>query len=176
MARGRTLGPVQAAALLLLLLVLLLAPRPARAQTQASQPTIYTPPAGSKFRYSGCFNETTDLPGTARERALDGSHRVAPGSMTVQACIDFCGGGGGGAGDKPFKYAGLEFSRYVGEDGGGYGDVGWRSGWSGMVPCMLLPVTLSTMEYLLTLILFFPSQRMLVRQQSLRPHYKARRL
>ncbi|KLU87640.1 hypothetical protein MAPG_06635, partial [Magnaporthiopsis poae ATCC 64411] len=70
-------------------------------------PAIYTPPAGSKFRYSGCYNETTDLPGTARERALDGSHRVAPGSMTVQACIDFCGGGA----DKPYKYAGLEFSR-----------------------------------------------------------------
>ncbi|KAL8370825.1 hypothetical protein RB595_000933 [Gaeumannomyces hyphopodioides] len=116
MARG-SLGLVPGALNLSLfmalsLLLLLLAPGPARAQATSTQgagaasPTIYSPPAGSKFKYSGCFNETTDLPGTARERALDGSHRVSPGSMTVQACIDFCDGG-----DKPYKYAGLEFSR-----------------------------------------------------------------
>ncbi|KAL8304189.1 hypothetical protein RB597_004539 [Gaeumannomyces tritici] len=111
MARG-SFGPVPGALHLTLiltlplLLLLLLAPARARAQQQQQQPTIYSPPAGSKFKYSGCYNETTDLPGTARERALDGSHRVSPGSMTVQACIDFCDGG-----EKPYKYAGLEFSR-----------------------------------------------------------------
>ncbi|KAI1504414.1 hypothetical protein F5X99DRAFT_423864 [Biscogniauxia marginata] len=69
------------------------------------------------YAYAGCFNETTTLPGTTRQRALaGGAQQTLPGAMTVPLCLGFCadgGGGGGGAdaGGHRFAYAGLEYSR-----------------------------------------------------------------
>jgi len=72
-------------------------------------PEIYN--ASPVYKYQGCFNETVDLPGTARERALpEGSHRVSEGTLTAPDCLAFCGATNNGA---AFKYAGMEYSRYV---------------------------------------------------------------
>ncbi|TLD28993.1 hypothetical protein PspLS_03836 [Pyricularia sp. CBS 133598] len=68
---------------------------------------IFSPPASSKYKYHGCYNETTGLPGTSGvQRAIDGKHKTAPGSMTVQSCLDFCS-----SDDTVYKFAGIEFSR-----------------------------------------------------------------
>jgi hypothetical protein len=65
----------------------------------------------------GCYNETTDLPNTTGVRALSGgTNLVAAGNMTVEMCWAFCRTGAGDAsGGKSgsFKFAGLEYARYV---------------------------------------------------------------
>ncbi|KAF6803406.1 wsc domain-containing protein [Colletotrichum sojae] len=87
---------------LLTITLLLLLSSIASAQT----PTIYT--GSDKYKYQGCFNETTDLPGTARERALsNGANQVVDGNMTVPLCLSFCSTGT----DKEYTYAGIEYSR-----------------------------------------------------------------
>ncbi|KAL0939012.1 uncharacterized protein CTRU02_205623 [Colletotrichum truncatum] len=63
-----------------------------------------------KYKYQGCFNETNDLPETARERALsNGASKVFDmnANMTVPICLSFCSNGT----DKEYKYAGVEYSR-----------------------------------------------------------------
>jgi len=63
------------------------------------------------YKYQGCFNETVDLPGTARERALpQGAHKVAEGTLTALDCLAFCATSNNGS---TYKYAGIEYSRYV---------------------------------------------------------------
>ncbi|KAJ4397165.1 hypothetical protein N0V93_001389 [Gnomoniopsis smithogilvyi] len=72
----------------------------------AQGPMIYN--SSTDYQYSGCYTETTNLPYTGGTRALNnGSNQVGTGNMTVSMCLNFCGGGSG----RPFKYAGLEYSR-----------------------------------------------------------------
>ncbi|KAI1828473.1 WSC domain-containing protein [Xylaria intraflava] len=61
------------------------------------------------YTYAGCWNETTDLPGTTGLRALDGINKVLLGTMTVQKCLDFCAHSDGAHGAH--RLAGLEYSR-----------------------------------------------------------------
>ena len=99
---------VSSAALLALCLLVTMLPGTAFAQDPPVQPLeIYN---GSKiYKYQGCFNETVDLPGTARERALpEGTHRISEGTMTAPDCLAFCGSANNGG---AYKYAGIEYSR-----------------------------------------------------------------
>ncbi|KAK3329711.1 WSC domain-containing protein [Apodospora peruviana] len=66
---------------------------------------IYTDTAGG-YKYLGCFNETMGIALTDGSRSLsNGKNEVKIGGMTVQVCQQFCK-----EGEKPFKYAGLEFA------------------------------------------------------------------
>lgn len=57
----------------------------------------------AKYTYLGCYNETTDIAGSDRSRALaGGTNQVRRGEMTVPLCLNFCG---------EYRYAGLEWSR-----------------------------------------------------------------
>ncbi|KAK1769562.1 WSC domain-containing protein 2 [Phialemonium atrogriseum] len=100
---------------LLLLLLLLSAPRPTAASTATTttSPAAPTPTVldvSDRYRYAGCYNETTAVSGAGGARALgDGADEVLAGQMTVPLCLGFCAGGGGGG--TVYKYAGLEFSR-----------------------------------------------------------------
>ncbi|KAM4059693.1 WSC domain-containing protein [Hirsutella rhossiliensis] len=86
--------------LLLSLTLLVLA---AAAQTQHVR--IYN--ESTKYTYHGCFNETTDIDGSDRSRALaDGINQVKRGEMTVPLCLGFCANG-----RTQYRYAGLEWSR-----------------------------------------------------------------
>ncbi|KAK0618114.1 WSC domain-containing protein [Bombardia bombarda] len=103
------------APLLLSVLLLLLISAPAALAgddprlATTSNLTIFADPSSS-YAYHGCFNETTDLPGTTGRRALDGGiNEVKPGNMTVQMCQAFCKAGGSGG--PAYKFAGLEYSR-----------------------------------------------------------------
>ncbi len=89
---------------LLLLLVTLFAATVA-ADDAPKTPVVV---AGSgKYKYLGCYNETSGLTNTTGARTLDGgSKEVLPGNMTVETCLAFCGDIG-----TPYKYAGVEFSR-----------------------------------------------------------------
>ena len=101
-----------------LLLLLSLFVLSARASTAASTTTSTSPAAptptvldvSDRYRYAGCYNETTAVSGAGGARALgDGADEVLAGQMTVPLCLGFCAGGGGGG--TVYKYAGLEFSR-----------------------------------------------------------------
>lgn len=60
-----------------------------------------------KYKYDGCYNETTQIPGSADTRALGGGiDESLPGKMTVPLCLAFCGNGA-----TEYRYAGLEWSR-----------------------------------------------------------------
>lgn len=73
----------------------------------AASPTIVESVPDSKYRYYGCYNETTSVAGTGGARALaGGTSEVLPGQMTVPACLAFCGGGGA----TQYTYAGLEYA------------------------------------------------------------------
>ncbi|KAH8910940.1 WSC-domain-containing protein [Coniochaeta sp. PMI_546] len=73
----------------------------------AAAPTIVQSITGSKYKYAGCYNETTSVAGAGGARALDGGqNEVLKGDMTVPVCLAFCAGGA-----TEYKYAGLEFSR-----------------------------------------------------------------
>lgn len=73
--------------------------------SSGAKPTIQD--ISSKYKYQGCYNETTGIPGTSGARALDGGiNEVLGGNMTVQICLAYCNNGG-----MTYKYAGLEFSR-----------------------------------------------------------------
>jgi hypothetical protein len=75
--------------------------------TNTSQPRIY--PGSDGYKYYGCYNETTQIQDSAEDRALaDGTHLVKAGKMTVPMCLEFCTSNG-----TQYKYAGLEWSRYV---------------------------------------------------------------
>lgn len=74
--------------------------------TFAQTPTIYN--SSTAYLYAGCYTETNNLPSTSGARALDGGAvQVGTGNMTVNMCLEFCGGGSG----VMYKYAGLEYSR-----------------------------------------------------------------
>jgi hypothetical protein len=103
-----------------LILPLLLLTHPSHAQESPppSPPslTIANDPA-SGYVYHGCYNETTALADTTGARALaDGTNLVAPGDMTAERCWEFCrtgaGDSSGGKGGR-FKFAGLEYARFV---------------------------------------------------------------
>lgn len=99
----------------LLPLVLSSAAATAQSTTPADLEIVNNPSSG--WVYHGCYNETTDLPDTTGVRALaNGANRVSPGEMTVQMCWDFCSTGAGdskGGTSARFKFAGLEYARYV---------------------------------------------------------------
>ncbi|KAI9171569.1 WSC domain-containing protein [Paramyrothecium foliicola] len=60
-----------------------------------------------KYEYYGCYNETTEIEGSAQTRALgDGINEVKKGEMTVPMCLAFCSGG-----RTEYRYAGLQWSR-----------------------------------------------------------------
>jgi hypothetical protein len=78
------------------------APVPAPAG-ETVKPAIYT--GSDKYIYQGCYNETVDIPNTAKDRALPGGmNTVMAGNMTVPLCLAFCNQNG-------FRYAGVEYSR-----------------------------------------------------------------
>jgi hypothetical protein len=63
------------------------------------------------YGYMGCYNETTEIEGSGRTRALaGGANVVRKGEMTVPLCLDFCYTADNGS---HYRYAGLEWSRYV---------------------------------------------------------------
>lgn len=79
----------------------------AAAASAADKVSIYQ--GNEKYEYKGCYNETTQIPGSAGTRALDGGiNEVKQGEMTVPMCLSFCGDG-----DTQYLYAGLEWSRCV---------------------------------------------------------------
>lgn len=79
----------------------------AAAASAADSVNIYK--GNKKYEYKGCYNETTQIPGSAGTRALDGGiNEVKQGEMTVPMCLSFCGDG-----DTQYLYAGLEWSRCV---------------------------------------------------------------
>ncbi len=100
-------------ALQILLLAAPLAGRAAAADDTQPQVRVYTDDT-RKYTYHGCFNETTLVEGSAGTRALSGgSSLVQPDNMTVPACLTFCQ-----SGDTKYRYAGVEWSRYVFWGGG----------------------------------------------------------
>jgi hypothetical protein len=61
------------------------------------------------YAYQGCYNETTNLEDSSGRRALDGGITdVREGEMTVELCLDICGNG-----DVEYRFAGLQWARYV---------------------------------------------------------------
>ncbi|CAM1506748.1 Fc.00g063890.m01.CDS01 [Cosmosporella sp. VM-42] len=69
--------------------------------------TIYE--ESTTYDYYGCYNETTDIDNTAKNRALDGgTHMVKKGTMTVPMCLNFCT-----SNNTEYTYAGLEWSRCI---------------------------------------------------------------
>lgn len=94
--------------LLLVLAVLLMSlTATTAAQDPASQLTIYND--SKKYAYHGCYNETTEIPGSDHTRALGGGiNEVKRGEMTVPMCLAFCSNG-----DTQYRYAGLEWARCV---------------------------------------------------------------
>ncbi|KAJ6445867.1 carbohydrate-binding WSC [Purpureocillium lavendulum] len=87
---------------LIVALALLVAVAAAQA---SSQLTIYND--SKKYGYYGCYNETTEIPGSDHTRALGGGiNEVKRGEMTVPMCLAFCSNG-----DTQYRYAGLEWAR-----------------------------------------------------------------
>lgn len=61
----------------------------------------------NKYRYYGCYNETTQIKDSAEQRALNGgAHLIRAGKMTVPMCLEFCASNG-----TEYAFAGLEWSR-----------------------------------------------------------------
>lgn len=74
----------------------------AATSTGTTTASIY--PGTAKWTYYGCWNETTTVNNTAQLRALSGGTTESGDNMTVQTCLDFCGGS---------TYAGLEYTQYA---------------------------------------------------------------
>ncbi|KAH0526425.1 hypothetical protein TsFJ059_009745 [Trichoderma semiorbis] len=73
----------------------------------AANATVSVWDDSDKYKYFGCYNETTQVPGSADTRALGGGIQESlPGAMTVPTCLAFCGNGA-----TEYRYAGLEWSR-----------------------------------------------------------------
>lgn len=99
---SRLSGTLLAAAL-----ALLVATMPQGVVRADASLTIYD--SSTMYRYGGCFNETTEIPGSSMTRAMqDGKMEELNGTMTVESCLDFCGHNGTGT---SYKFAGLEYSR-----------------------------------------------------------------
>ncbi|OTB07533.1 hypothetical protein M426DRAFT_267952 [Hypoxylon sp. CI-4A] len=64
-----------------------------------------------KFKYIGCYSDTTPAPGNFR--SLDGPFVHIPGIMQVTPCLNYCtnAGNSNSSTGKGWKYAGLEFSK-----------------------------------------------------------------
>lgn len=76
-------------------------PKPQVVQTYKSTP--------ARYRYLGCYNETTSLANTSGERALYGGiNWVDADAMTVEKCWKFCARSDA---QVEYKYAGLEYAR-----------------------------------------------------------------
>ncbi|KAI9868686.1 MAG: hypothetical protein M1813_004536 [Trichoglossum hirsutum] len=56
----------------------------------------------ARYKYVGCYNETTGFEEGGRVRALAGGNMFADDAMTVAKCLAFCGSA---------HYAGLEYQR-----------------------------------------------------------------
>ncbi|RFU75285.1 carbohydrate-binding wsc [Trichoderma arundinaceum] len=73
----------------------------------AANATVSVYDDSDKYKYYGCYNETTQVPGSAETRALGGGiDESLPGEMTVPKCLAYCGNGA-----TEYRYAGLEWSR-----------------------------------------------------------------
>lgn len=73
----------------------------------AANATVSIYDDSKKYKYYGCYNETTQVPGSADTRALGGGiDESLPGQMTVPICLAYCGNG-----DTQYRFAGLEWSR-----------------------------------------------------------------
>ncbi|KJZ73522.1 hypothetical protein HIM_07078 [Hirsutella minnesotensis 3608] len=93
--------------LLLLPLALLLTIAVAQQTHPPGQVRIYDD--SKLYKYLGCYNETTEVPGSDGSRALpDGIDEVRQGEMTVPMCLAFCANG-----RTQYRYAGLQWSRSV---------------------------------------------------------------
>lgn len=76
-----------------------------QAQDANGSLTIYDD--SDKYKYYGCYNETTQIEGSSQNRALVGGiNEVKEGEMTVPMCLNFCANG-----RTQYRYAGLEWSR-----------------------------------------------------------------
>ncbi|KAK5990855.1 WSC domain-containing protein 2 [Cladobotryum mycophilum] len=72
---------------------------------QSANVTIWK--GSKKYHYYGCYNETTQISGSAETRALEGGiNEVKQGQMTVPLCLAYCS-----EGTTEYRYAGLEWSR-----------------------------------------------------------------
>ncbi|UKZ53745.1 hypothetical protein TrVGV298_007544 [Trichoderma virens] len=75
----------------------------------AANATVSVYDDSKKYKYFGCYNETTQIPDSAETRALGGGiDESLPGQMTVPICLAFCGNGA-----TQYRFAGLEWSRYT---------------------------------------------------------------
>ncbi|KAI0890529.1 uncharacterized protein GGS22DRAFT_151127 [Annulohypoxylon maeteangense] len=65
----------------------------------------------AKYRYAGCWSETTEL--TPHTRALDGVYLTVVGQMQVSPCINYCAHSynHNHPEKKGWQYAGLEYAR-----------------------------------------------------------------
>jgi len=91
-----------------LLLLLAWIPAPAAAADGDVKQPLVVYNQSTTYAYLGCYNETNDLPNSARKRALpDGINDVRPDTMTVPECLKFCAS----STNITYKYAGLEYSR-----------------------------------------------------------------
>jgi hypothetical protein len=60
----------------------------------AANATVSVYNDSKKYKYYGCYNETTQVPGSADTRALGGGiDESLPGKMTVPICLAFCSNG-----------------------------------------------------------------------------------
>ncbi|CAN8099356.1 unnamed protein product [Discula destructiva] len=90
------------------LMILLLLASTSSQSPDTKSPIIYN--SSTAYNYTGCFTETDHLPNTTGVRALNGgTNEVGLGNMTVETCLDFCGGDSPGG--ARYTYAGLEYSR-----------------------------------------------------------------
>lgn len=97
-------GPLPALVIALVALVPLALVGAAQKQQQLA---IYN--GSATYAYHGCYNETTQVAGSERTRALSGgTSDVRPGAMTVPLCLAICAGGA-----ERYRYAGLEWARRV---------------------------------------------------------------
>ncbi|KXJ95455.1 WSC domain-domain-containing protein [Microdochium bolleyi] len=71
----------------------------------------------SNYFYAGCYNDTNQLPNSTGAHAL--SHvLVGEGYLTAAMCLEWCAHNGTASLGRPYKFAGLEYSRecYCGDD------------------------------------------------------------
>lgn len=66
----------------------------------------------SNYNYAGCYNDTNMLNGSSGAHALD-IVILGSGFLTVPMCLEWCAHNGTALMGRPYKFAGLEFSRYV---------------------------------------------------------------
>lgn len=69
---------------------------------EAAAQSIYS--GDAQWAYKGCFNETTNLNGSAGLRALNNGPTATLATMTVPVCLTSC---------KGYKYAGVEYTKFV---------------------------------------------------------------